>query len=513
MRGQRRVLLTCVLAWAIVWSMAGCASGPSRDALPLPLPDETLPPAVTQALALAKLPPDSLGAVALPLGHSAAPWQYRGQSPMQPGSAMKLVTSIVALDKLGLTHAGRTRLLSAAPVAGGVLQGDLVLQGGADPDFGIAQFWELLLELRDQGITRIQGDLVLDRQRYRPARLDTGEPPFDSRPESWWNVTPDSLLIDLGLQTLELVSDADTLRARLKPAVQGVRIDTSAMRLTDKPCAQWDADWVAPLRRDEPGAGPRGQPGAVLVLQGGFPRRCTRNEGLQAVERTRYAGLVFAQVWRELGGQWDGAVRDADTATPAESRALAQRRSRPWGEMLRMMVKTSDNTLARLLFLELGVPDMAAQPQARTLDLARQAVVQWYAGQGIATPGLVVDNGSGLSRSERITAQTLADTVAWAWKSRHAPDLLMSLPVAGVDGTLRNRLKGSPAAGWARLKTGTLRNVTALAGVVYDAEGRPWALATMVNQDDRVEQGRAVLDALVDAIARGALARPKSAAP
>ncbi len=512
---------------AAIW-LAGCATAPAPAPAPPPLADGTLPGTVAQALAQARLPADSLGAVALPLGHDARPWQYRADVPMQPGSAMKLVTAIVALDRLGGTHTGRTRLLAGGPVVAGVLQGDLVLQGGADPDFGIAPLWLMLRELRDQGITRITGDLVLDRHRYRPARMDLRVAPFDERPESWWNVIPDALPIDLGLQTLELVADDRRLRARLKPAIAGLRVDTSRMTLNDKPCTAWSDDWVTPLRLDEPHrdrdrdmntgtarhtghAGDAEDPdndAAVLVLQGAFPRRCSRNEELQAADRTRHAGLVFAQTWRELGGRWDGRVRDAEAAAPETLTVLAQRRSRPWGEMLRTMVKTSDNTLARLLFLELGVPAMAAQPQATTLDLARQAVQDWVAQQDIAAAGLVVDNGSGLSRSERISAQTLAQTLAWGWRSRHAPDILATLPVAGVDGTMRNRLQDSPAAGRARLKTGSLRNVRALAGVVVDPQGRAWALAAMVNDDTHIDAGRAVLDLLVDRIARGDLARP-----
>ena len=112
-----------------------------------------------------------------------------------------------------------------------------------------------------------------------------------------------------------------------------------------------------------------------------------------------------------------------------------------------------------------------------------------------------MDNGSGLSRIERIQPLALARLLEWAWHSRHAPDLLMALPVAGVDGTLRNRLKDSPASGSARMKTGTLRNVAALAGVVNDAQGRPWALVAIVNHD--IGAGaRPVLDALVDDFAR-----------
>jgi D-alanyl-D-alanine carboxypeptidase/D-alanyl-D-alanine-endopeptidase (penicillin-binding protein 4) len=501
-RTPARRFSAAALACTIAWCLAGCAVPQAPG--PGPLPDETLPAAVQQALLQAGLAPDSLGAIALPLGHAGRPWRFRSQVPMQPGSAMKVVTAVVALDRLGVTHTGQTRLLSGAPVVDGVLQGDLVLQGGADPDLGIATLWQLMRELRDQGITSIAGDLVLDRQRYRPARLDLVEPPFDARPESWWNVVPDALLLDLGLQTLELVADDSTLRARLKPAIQGVRIDTSAVRLTDTPCSAWQTDWQTPLRRDDAASGQGGQAGAVLVLQGGFPRRCTRREDLQAVERTRYTGLAFGQLWREMGGRWAGQVRDAEVPAPASLRVLAQRRSRPWGEMLRMMVKTSDNTLARLLFLELGVKEMGAQPESSTLALAQGATQRWFAEQRIDAQGLVVDNGSGLSRSESISAGTLAQTLAWAWRSRHAADLLMSLPLVGVDGTMRNRLKDSPATGWARMKTGTLRNVTALAGVAMDDQGRPWALVGIVNDEERSQEGRAALDALVDSLARGA---------
>jgi D-alanyl-D-alanine carboxypeptidase/D-alanyl-D-alanine-endopeptidase (penicillin-binding protein 4) len=488
-----------LLALSLSLLLGACAQLPPGPAAVPPLADETLPAPVAQALAQAKLPPAALGAVALPLGFQARPWQHQAGVAMQPGSAMKLVTSVVALDRLGGAHSGRTRLLASAPVEGGVLRGDLLLQGGADPEFGQAALWMLLRELRDLGLHRIEGDLLLDRQRWRPTRLDIGVPPFDERPESWWNVIPDALAFDLGLQTLALKSDAQTLSAQLKPSLPGLQVDASRMQLNDQPCSNWSAGWVTPLREAAADGGAR------LVLQGSFPRNCTRLESLQAAERDRVIGLAFRQAWQALGGQWAGQAREAGSPAPAEARVLAEHRARPWGELLRTLNKTSDNTLARMLFLELGVPAMAAQPQAETLALARQAVHDWYAAQGIAAPGLVVDNGSGLSRSERISALALAQTVAWAWNSRHAPDLLMSLPVAGVDGTLRTRLQGSAAAGQARLKTGSLRNVRALAGVAYDERGRPWALAAMVNADEGIAAAREVLDLLVERIARGDL--------
>ena len=134
------------------------------------------------------------------------------------------------------------------------------------------------------------------------------------------------------------------------------------------------------------------------------------------------------------------------------------------------------------------------------MDLSRQAVLRWFADKRIDSTGLVLDNGSGLSRSERITPRQLALLLQAAHSARQAPDLLMSLPVVGIDGTMRNRLKVGPATGSARLKTGTLKNVAALAGYVPDAQGRTWVLAAMINHD-RASQARPALDALVNWLA------------
>ena len=165
------------------------------------------------------------------------------------------------------------------------------------------------------------------------------------------------------------------------------------------------------------------------------------------------------------------------------------------------MNKQSDNAETRLLFLQLGVKAMARDAMTPTLELAQREVERWFDEQRIERIGLVLDNGSGLSRSERISPRSLALLLKAAHAGKHAPELLMSLPVAGVDGTMRRRLKGTPAEGWARLKTGTLKNVTALAGYVRDTRGDTWAVAAMVNHD-RAAQARPALDALIEWVAK-----------
>ena len=472
-------MATCLLAWT--WAAA-----------PLPAHAQALPEPVLQALAQARLSATSLAVAALPLHNDAVPWGWQPARVMQPGSSMKLVTSIVALDRLGPNHRAFTELRTAAPLVDGTLRGDLALVGGGDVELGLPQLWGLLVELQHAGVRRIQGQLLLDRTRYRPARPDVGVPPFDASPEFPYNVIPDALNLAGSLLPLELRATETGVEATTVPRLPGVRFE-NRMSLVDARCQDWDDHW-------KPAAEQREGATLTFTLQGAFPRNCTTRTELQLLDRTELAERLFRQVWEGLGGTWDG--RAVEQAAPANARVLARRVGRPWGELLRHQNKQSDNAWTRVLYLELGAARSAAEPGKNTADLAAQTVREWFAEQGIPSEGLVMDNGSGLSRSERISPQQMARLLVAASRGRHAADFTMSLPTVGVDGTMRNRIKSSPATGWAHMKTGTLRNVVALAGYVSDPQGRPWAVAMMINDDEGASRGRPVLDALVDFIAR-----------
>jgi D-alanyl-D-alanine carboxypeptidase/D-alanyl-D-alanine-endopeptidase (penicillin-binding protein 4) len=418
-------------------------------------------------------------------------WRHRADVPMQPASTLKVLTSVVALDVLGAGVRGSTELRTDAPLKDGVLAGDLVLKGGADPDLGVPEFWALLTDLQAQGVRELRGDLVLDRSLFRPARMDIGVPPFDETPEFYYNVIPDALQLSSSVLPLEFTAGPAGVAVRTVPMLPGLTL-TSRMTLNDKRCEDWDDDW-------QPARIARVAGSTTIEFNGAFPRGCTKRAGLQLIDRNELAERLFRTLWEGLGGRWTGQVREG--AAPAVSRVLARRESRPWGEVLRNLNKNSDNIQTRLLYLMLGVPAMAANPDATSAQLADRAVRGWLANKGIHDGGLVLDNGSGLSRSERITPWQLASVLKVAQASRYAPDLTMSLPVAGVDGSMRNRLKGSPAEGWARLKVGGLRNVSSIAGYVDDELGRPWALVAIINHD-LAGKARPALDALVDHIAR-----------
>ncbi len=455
------------------------------------------PEPVQQALQAAGLPASALAYAAVPLGHHGRAVGWQATRPMQPGSTMKLVTSIVALDVLGPNHRGFTELVSAAPRRAGpdgeVLDGDLVLRGGGDVELGVSQLWALLMELRESGVRELRGDVLLDRSRYDPPRADLGLPPFDSAPEFPYNVIPDALNVAGSLLPLKLQATAEGVVATAVPALDGLVIDARGMALVDARCADWDDHWKPATTAREGGV-------TTITLHGAFPRACTARPALQLLDRDELAERLVRTLWRGLGGRFTGRVREG--TAPAGAAVLARRQGRPWGELMRHLNKASDNPWTRVLFHELGVAAPAEAP-GPTAQRADRVLRDWLQRQGIDARALVSDNGSGLSRSERVSTQLLAEMLRAAWQGRHRHDLLATLPTVGVDGTMRLRLRESPATGWARLKTGTLRNVVGLAGVMRDGDGRDWAVAMLIN-DDAAARGRPVLDALVDHWARSA---------
>ncbi len=466
------------LPWLLAaLALAGCAT-------------TTVPDPVQAALDKAGLPADSLGFVLQPLDASRPALQRRADAAMAPASTMKLVTATVALDRLGINHRGRTELLAGSVPVGGIIEGPLILRGGADPDLDWPALWWLLRQLRESGVREIRGGLVVDRTLFKPARFDLGLPPFDDAPEFDYNVIPDALHLNGSLLDFELQASPAGVTARTLPALSGLSVDASAMTLSTRLCKDWDEDW-------KPAAVQPAGDGWTLQLQGAFPANCSQRAPLQIVDRQWLVTHALRQFWAELGGSMGPG--DAQAAAPAGAVVLATHRGRPLAEVLRGVMKRSDNALTRLVYLQLGA--QAAQPDEATLAASERVVRAWFAAHGLDDRGLVLDNGSGLSRSERISPAQLAGLLRAGQGGAQAPELLATLPIAGVDGTLSRRLKDGPATGQARLKTGTLRDAVGLAGFVPDASGKPWVFVALLNHPEAARKGRPVLDALVNWVA------------
>lgn len=465
----------------------------------LPLAQAQLPEPVAARMAAGGIAPEAISVLVLRGDTTLV--SHLADRAMQPASTMKLVTTLVGLEQLGPVFKGRTELRTSGEVVRGVLKGDLVLRGGADADFSGEVLEKMLQTLRNQGIRRIDGNLVLDRSLFFPSRTDVGLPPFDESPDAYYNVIPDALLVNKNMLQIDMRSTDRKLQLVMQPPLDRVTVD-SAMTLIDADCAKWEDGWKLPQVQQQNGK-------LKVVLQGTFPKNCAKGYSINVVDRQDYVGRLFRGSWKKLGGSISGDVTEG-VAAP-DTRILAEHASRALPEVVRDINKPSDNALARMVFLSLGSleadPVLGSRPIAASAETtfarADRVVRQWMRQHAINDEGLVMENGSGLSRLERITAVQMGGLLKAGLRSDWAPEFQASLPIVAVDGTMRRRLKDSPAAGRARLKTGTLNNVTALAGYVRDAAGQQCVVVAMLNGDNIGNgKGRAVLDALVDWVAR-----------
>ena len=477
---------------ALVLSAASCtlALAQLSPSFPLPLPEQ-----VAKPLRAANIPADALGAIVVRIDDGAIIMSHGAARSLQPASTLKLLTTLVGMEKLGPTFRGRSELLVAGPIADGVLQGDLILRGLADADLDWEALQRMLQTLRNQGIAEIRGDLVLDRHFFSPARPDKDVAPFDETPEFRYNVIPDALLLNTNLLQFDLESADQGMRIDMSPALERVSI-VSDMKLVERACAQWEDGWKLPtLSKSADGT-------IQIELHGEFPKHCSTSTQINILDRVDFADRLFRSLWRNLGGTFRGSTREGPT--PTDARLLAEHRSRTLAEVTRDINKRSDNPMARLLYLSLGA--LAAQEgtdkNVATPLRAEREVRAWLQRQGIAQEGMVLENGSGLSRRERIRPEQLAAILRVAARSAWAPEFLSSLPIVAIDGAMQNRLRDSPAAGRARIKTGSLRDVAAIAGYVSDARNRPCIVVAMINHPLAVGAvGQPVLDALIDWVA------------
>ena len=446
-----------------------------------------LPPEVLVALERAKLPPEALAAVVQEVGTSRSRLAWRADVPVNPASLTKLLTTYAALDLLGPAWSWETPVWLQGTVADGVLDGNLVIKGSGDPKLVPERLWLLLRRVQQLGVREIRGDIVLDRSAFSvPAG---GAADFDGEALRPYNVRPDALL--LAYRSVMLTVTPDTARGLafvgVEPTLAGVRVDTS-VPLSPGPCN----DWRAELKADF------GDPTRVK-LAGSYPAACgEKTWALAYADPRRYDDRLLAGLWREMGGTLTGTVRDG-AAPPAPPSFVSV--SPALSEVVREINKFSNNVMAQQLFLTLGlVRTGSGSPEA-----AREVLRGWLTERiGRAAEGAVLDNGSGLSRETRLSAQQLASVLQSAWGSAVMPELLASLPVSGTDGTL---LRSKAPAGRAHLKTGSLRDVAGVAGVVLARNGRRYVVVAVANHPN-ANAARPAIDALVQWAVDDAGAQP-----
>ncbi len=469
----------------------------------------SLPESVRLELAKVNIPQSSVSVEVIEAGKHVPLVDINARRAMNPASTMKLLTTYAALDLLGPAYTWKTEAWIDGELKDGVLNGNLILKGYGDPKFTIEQFWLWLSELRARGLREIRGDLVLDHSYFDLPPYDPSK--FDDDPMRAYNVGPDALLVNFNTLRLRYMPEGSRLKVVTEPPLDGVRLDNQLQPNGEKAnCDNWDDQFSV-------------QPsGDSVVLQGDYPVACgEREQNLSVMPHTRYVGALFSAVWKELGGSLQGKERDGVVSDRAQ--LFSTHRSEPLSAIIRDINKFSNNVMARQLFLTLGetLPDpfeagappendasqaSATQPvfPAKSDRTGRMSIERsilsmqtWMARNRLAFNEVVLENGAGLSRRERISAGHMAQLLQHAFDHPLSAELQASLPILGVDGSIRRRLRESPAASHAHLKTGTLEGVKTISGYVRSRTGREWIVVFFINHAN-ARHGQDAQDALIE---------------
>ncbi len=424
-----------------------------------------LPVVFTDALKQAGISLDHVAVVVQPLDADKPLLSHNADAALNPASVMKLVTSFVALNQLGPGYVWKTDVWADGPLREGVLEGDLVIKGYGDPTLTLERMWLLQRELRARGIRHIRGNLVLDLSDFELPASDPGA--FDGEPLALYNAAPGALVANFNATTLRLKPAGNVIRIEPDVALPGVTVRSDITLTDNSACNGWK-DALAPAIPD-PGR-------RELVVAGRYPRGCGEQTlSLNLFEPAVTFDFLFRGLWAETGGTLAGqTVPGMAPDTPP----LLRFESPPLTNALTLLNKYSNNLMTRNLFLTLGAEVYGAPA---TLDKSADAVRADLEQNGISTRKLVLENGAGLSRIERISADALNQLLRAAYRSPLFAEFESALPIAATDGTLKRRFKGSTLTGNAHLKSGTLRDVSALAGYVDAGNGRRVSFVMLVN--------------------------------
>ncbi len=429
-----------------------------------------LPPPVERVLRGHHIPPGEVSVLVQAVGASKPLLSYLPAVPRNPASVMKLVTTWSALQLLGPTYTWPTEVYFLGPFDGSRLDGDLALKGYGDPFLVLENVWKLLRALHRLGLEDIGGDLVLDDSYFDVNEDDPGN--FDDQPFRTYNVVPDALLMNF--KAVEFYVRADPARRRvdvaIEPPLPNLHVQNRIV-LGDGPCHGYQDgisfDVVDPKLTQ-------------VVLGGRFPESCREYSLARTVlEPEAYVYGLFESLWKETGGKFHGRLRKG--VVPADAAPVLTWRSPPLDEVIRSINKFSNNVMTRQLLYTLGAARGGA-PGTRKKGVA--AIREFLASVGLDAGPFFMDNGSGLSRDGRVSARFLADLLLRARAAPYAAEFVSSLSLAGLDGTTRRRFGDIETTGDMHLKTGTLDNVSALAGYVHVAGGRDYVVVVLLNAPD-----------------------------
>ncbi|MGD9888363.1 MAG: D-alanyl-D-alanine carboxypeptidase/D-alanyl-D-alanine-endopeptidase [Halothiobacillaceae bacterium] len=425
-----------------------------------------LPAEVEDTLLANNSSPTTLGIWVQAVNSDTPLLSWNADRPQNPASVMKLVTTAAALDILGANYTWPTEVFVSKPVINGVLKGDIILKGYGNPMFFTEDLAALIQDLRKKGLHTIDGNLVLDNSFFSLPLEDPAA--FDNAPYRAYNALPDALLLNQRATRFMLSPDPASRRLNIQSElpIPGMRIANNVKTSKKAGCADPKVDVISTSTE------------TVIEFSGNLNPNCGEKDMYRVVVPPENMLLgAFSSMWAQQGGSFNGNVRVAPT--PAKAQLYYTYQSRPLADIIIPMNKLSSNVMARQLLLSVAAKKLGAPA---TPEKGKRAIDLWLTENKLSWPGFELGNGSGLSREARISPRQLGDLLMHVYRSPTMLEFSASLPIVGIDGTVRKRLKDEDIQGRAQLKTGTLNGTRAIAGFMYSRSGQAYIVAVLHNE-------------------------------
>ena len=378
---------------------------------------------------------------------------YNGSKNFNPASLTKIITSFIALDKLGPNYKWKSDFYYTGQLKDDTIQGDLIFVGRGDASFSIDNLEFLIREIQKKGIKKIEGNLILDKSYFGkiPSIID-----FDADPMRAYNVLPNAISIQSNTINFKFTPLDNNVKIDVKPELNYLKIKNN-LRLSNKNCVSWkqslDYQKSNDLLDD------------TIIFQGFLSKKCSNKEiDLSVTDNSRYFYEVFKYLWTQNGGSFKGGYWVNDKQK-LDGKILASHLSKPLGVLIRDMNKYSLNLMSRNLMLTVMKVDLKREV---TEDDVNLFVLNWLSNQDISTNNIFVENGAGLSRKTSINADSLLEIMEKIYEHPYMPEMLASFSILNEDGTLETKMPFSKAKKNGHFKTGSLKNVSAIAGYLVD---------------------------------------------
>ena len=381
-----------------------------------------------------------------------------------PASVVKVFTLYASVLKLGFDYRFPTQFYMAGSLKNGILHGDLLVKGFGDPSLSEKDIPNIVRRIKAKGIGKITGNIVIDRTYFNVGTQNNSG--FDKHTYSPYNAMPDAMMFNERVSTICVVPNKNDVHKKVS---DGSYIVTNHLQRVNKPC-RGRYSWPA-VKIDESKALPE------VVLKGKISKRCG-NRNICKVITKPYKSFYYAlkDALSNEGIVVAGTMKLRKI--PPHARILFTHYSKSLEKIVSKTAKKSNNLYARHLLLFLGAKLYGAPA---TLSKGRKAVKQILRSDGVMGSGnFRIDNGCGLSRSAKLNAKLLAKLYDHAY-DRYGTRWMKTLSIAGVDGTIKRRFRGTVARNRAWMKTGTLKHVKNIGGYVKSRAGKVYTAVILVN--------------------------------